>query len=87
MTRDADRDQTEPTTLQRLEGGRQWHCTDLSCRWVSAADLELSGPTRTVQWDADRQLLLVVDEDDSMGLANVCNQCRSAKGWNPPWLG
>jgi len=87
MKRDGEPESTEPTTLQRLEGGRQWHCTDLSCRWVSAADLELAGPTKTVRWDDDEHVLRVVGEEEPMGLANVCNQCRSTKGWDPAWLG
>lgn len=86
MQRDTDDDPSGNVTLQRLQGGNQWHCPDVACNWVDSADHGLNGETRRVRWNDDEAALEVIGEDDVMGLSNVCNRCREAKGWTPFWL-
>ena len=78
--------ETEITTIQRLDGGRRWHCQDVSCSYVTSADLDLSGPSRDVRWDdEDKALRPVDDPGETLGLSNVCNECRQEKGWESFW--
>jgi hypothetical protein len=73
-------------TIQQLAGGSKWHCPDVKCRYVDAADLELDGPTKVVVWDGQRQRLRDAEsQDETVRLSDVCNVCRHAKGWSIPW--
>ncbi|MEF8851864.1 MAG: hypothetical protein V5A28_05525 [Haloarculaceae archaeon] len=69
---------SDPVTLQRLEGGKKWHCPGVECRYVSDADLSLSGATREVYWDGNR---VRAGDDDPVTLAKVCNYCQTQLGW------
>lgn len=78
--------ETNPETVQQLEGGSQWHCPEVECRYVESADLELVGPAKKAVWDSEDYVLQVVESDETIGVSNICNCCRSAKGWHPPWI-
>jgi len=86
MQRDTPDEPAAGAKLQRLEGGQQWHCVDVSCSWVASADLELAGEVREVRWDGEEAILRIVGADETMGLSNVCNRCRAEKRWRPYWL-
>lgn len=68
---------SDPVTLQRLQGGKKWHCPGVECRYVSDADFSLSGETREVYWDGES----VSAPEESLSLANVCNYCQTQLGW------
>lgn len=86
MQQDTPDEPATGATLQRLEGGHQWHCVDVVCSWVESADHDLTGERRDVQWDGERAVLQLVGSDETMGLSNVCNRCRAAKSWRPFWI-
>lgn len=72
---------TDSVALAKLQGGSKWHCPDVECRYVTAADSDLNGATRTVRWDPTDRSLSVVDADETLSLAHVCNYCQQQQGW------
>lgn len=88
MSTDDESSVPDAVRLQQLAGGARWHCPAVGCTYVDSADHDLSGPTKTVRWNADERVLEVMGEPtESLMLADVCNHCRHANGWRrPPWF-
>lgn len=69
---------SDPVTLQRLQGGKKWHCPGVECRYVTDADFSLSGETREVYWNGETAR---TSDGEPVSLANVCNYCQTQLGW------